>query len=161
MMLVSQGVFDPRGPAATRLANLGGSALVTFSVVALIMFALILWLSVRRRGTLAEHEPADAGGGERWILIGGFAIPTAILAVFFVATLRTMSAFPLRDHTPRPGEIHQPDIIVTAQQWWWNAEYVGEALCRPAGSRDRSPDGAGSRHRAQPRRSGFRSREPR
>lgn len=131
-----QSVLAPRGPAASRLANLGSAVMITFSVVAVIMFALILWAVLRERGTLEEHEPADAGGGVSWILIGGFAIPTVILAVFFIATLQTMAAFPLRDHTPAAGEVHSPDIVVTAHQWWWQAEYVGEALCRPAGSND-------------------------
>lgn len=133
-----QNILAPRGPAASRLANLGGPVLIAFCIVALIMFVLILWVALRRRGTLAEHAPADEGGGERWILIGGFAIPTAILAVIFVATLQTMAAFPLQNHAPTPVETHQPDIIVTAQQWWWHAEYVGEALCRPLGSADPS-----------------------
>lgn len=133
-----QNILAPSGPAANRLANLGGSALITFSVVALIMFSLILWVAIRKRGTLEEHAPADEGGGERWIFIGGFAIPALILAVIFISALRTMAAFPLHDHQPEPGEIHPADIIVTAQQWWWNAEYVGEAICRPIGEKDPS-----------------------
>jgi len=117
-----QSVFAPRGPAAERIAHLGGAILITFGVVTVVMYAIILWVALRRRGTLAEHEPADAGG-ESWILIGGFAVPAVILAVFFVSALSTMSAFPLSDGDQRP-----PDIVVTAQQWWWQAEYMGDSL---------------------------------
>lgn len=138
-----QSIFAPEGPAASRLAELGGTVIGTFGVISLVMFALIFWVALRRKGTLAEHAPADEGGGIRWILIGGFALPALVFAVFFVWALGSMAAFPLRNGNHEHGEAgygfdHPADIIVTAQQWWWSAEYVSEALCRPAGSKDPS-----------------------
>ena len=48
--------------------------LITFLLTTAVMWVLIGYVGMRRRGTLAEHEPPDAEGGIRWILIGGFAI---------------------------------------------------------------------------------------
>jgi len=132
MILVIQSVFEPRGPAAKILADLGAPVIIALCIVTLIMLALIVWVALRHRGTLDEHAPADAAGGQSWILIGGFAIPAVILATIFIATLSTMNAFPVHDGK----HPHPPDIIVTGHQWWWEVEYVGEAVCGPG-----SPDG--------------------
>lgn len=111
------------GPAAERIATLSWWVIGTFVVVSVVMWLLIFWVAVRRRGTLLTHMPVDAPEDTRWILIGGFAIPTVILAVMFIATLRTMAAFPMGD-----GEMdrHPPDIRVSGRQWWWEVEYLGE-----------------------------------
>lgn len=117
----SQNMLAPGGPAARRLADVGWLVLITFSAISVVMWLLILWLAVRRRGTLLEHAPWDAGGGMRWVTIGGFTIPTLILAVFFVVTLQTMSAFPMGDN-----ELHAPPpmLRVIGHQWWWELQYV-------------------------------------
>src|SRR6185437_10868476 len=82
-------MMAPEGPAASNLANVGWWIFIPFTVIAVIMWALILWVSMRRRGTLEEHAPVDAGGGQRWIWIGGFAIPFVILAATFVIGLES------------------------------------------------------------------------
>jgi heme/copper-type cytochrome/quinol oxidase subunit 2 len=97
-------MMAPEGPAASNLANVGWWIFISFTAIAVIMWALILWVAVRRRGTLAEHAPVDAGGGESWIWIGGFAIPFVVLAATFVIGLESMSAFPLGG--PHQGKAH-------------------------------------------------------
>lgn len=114
-------VFAPAGPASRSIAVLGEWVVAVFCVVAAVVLALITVAAVRRRGTLDTHEPYDAGGGHKWILVGGFAIPTVILAVIFVATLSTSNRFPLHD-----GEHYRPDIRVVGRQWWWEVQYVGD-----------------------------------
>ncbi|HEY7496340.1 MAG TPA: cytochrome c oxidase subunit II [Candidatus Tectomicrobia bacterium] len=117
-----QSIFDPAGPAAGTLAGLSWFVLLLFVGVTLVMWLLILWVALRRRGTFAEHAPYDAGGGQPWILIGGFLIPTFILAVVFVHGLRVMEAFPLHDGTP-----YKPEIRIIGRQWWWEIHYLGDA----------------------------------
>ena len=114
-----QSMLAPGGPAADNLAHLGWFVFVLFLVIAVIMWGLIAWVSLRRRGSFQHHQPVDAGGGQNWILIGGFAIPFVILAVVFVSGLKGMSVFPLHGHAGTP-----PDIRVTGHQWWWQIEYV-------------------------------------
>ena len=122
----SQNMLAPGGPAARRLADVGWFVLIVFSVVSVVMWLLILWLALRRRGTLAEHAAWDASGDTRWITIGGFTIPVIILAVTFVLTLQTMAAFPMGDNEMRAPP---PMLRVIGHQWWWELQYVigGEA----------------------------------
>lgn len=114
----AQSTFRPAGPAARSLSHLGWFVLITFLVTTAVMWVLIGWVGYRRRGSLAEHEPVDADGGFGWILIGGFAIPAAVLATIFVVTLQSMSAFPM-EHGH--GD---PQIKVIGHQWWFEVEYL-------------------------------------
>jgi cytochrome c oxidase subunit 2 len=115
----------PGGPAAHKLANLGWFVYMLFVAVAIIMWALILWVSARRRGTLQEHAPIDIGGGQNWILVGGFIIPFCILATVFILGLDTMTAFPLEGgHSHN----HPADIRVVGHRWWWEIHYVKAPL---------------------------------
>jgi len=115
-----QNTLEPVGPAARHIASLSWFVYITFGVVAIIMWALILWVAIRRRGTLAEHEPIDAGGGQEWILTGGFLIPFVILAVIFILGLNTLAAFPVHDNISHA----MPQVRVTGHQWWWEVDYL-------------------------------------
>ena len=115
-----QPVMAPGGPQARSIAHLGWFILITFCAVTAIMWVLIFWVAARRQGTLAEHAPYDAASDKRWVVIGGFLIPTLILGTIFVLTLNTMKAFPMGDHEMHAGP---PMITVTGHQWWWEIEY--------------------------------------
>jgi cytochrome c oxidase subunit 2 len=121
-------MMAPEGPAASNLANVGWWIFISFTVIAAIMWALILWISVRRRGKLEEHAPVDVGGGQGWIWIGGFAIPFVILAATFVIGLESMAAFPLGGRHQGPDHEMPPAAIrITGHQWWWQIDYVGSS----------------------------------
>lgn len=113
-------MLAPAGPEARGLAHLGLFVLIIFSAVTVIMCVLIFWVATRNRGTLDEHAPWNAPNDKRWILVGGFAIPAAILAIIFVMTLKTMAAYPMGDNEMR---MPHADISVTGHQWWWEIEY--------------------------------------
>ncbi len=115
----AQSTLDPAGPAAKSISDLSWFVFILFTAVAVVMCSLIAWVATRRRGTFDEHEPVDAGGGQFWILIGGFAIPFVILAVVFILGLRAVTRFPLHD-----GHIMDPEIRLIGHQWWWEARYV-------------------------------------
>jgi cytochrome c oxidase subunit 2 len=115
-----QSTFAPGGPSARALSHLGWFVVLLFLAVAAVMMLLFMWVALRRRGTFEEHAPYNIGGGQSWILIGGFLIPAVILAAVFVLTLRTMEAFPLHD-----GGQREPEIRVIGHQWWWEVHYPG------------------------------------
>lgn len=111
----------PAGPAADRLAGLGIPILLLFLAIVIVVWALLAALVFRRHGTLEEHAPIDAQGGMGWVLIGGFLLPVLAFAGVFLATLRTMSAFPMEaHHGGRPAEIR-----ILGRQWWWEVQYLG------------------------------------
>jgi cytochrome c oxidase subunit II len=113
-----QNFMSPEGPAAAALARLGWFAMVIFMAAIAATLVILVWATYRRTGTLEEHAPADAGGGQGWILLGGLLIPGVVFVAIFVATLQTMSAFPMGHE-----EHDSPDIRVVGRQWWWDAEY--------------------------------------
>lgn len=112
-------VLSPGGPAAHKLSSLGWPILLVFLFIVAVVWVLLLLVVLRRRGSLDEHAPVDAGGGERWVWIGGFLLPVLVFAAVFVATLTTLGQFPMAHH---PG---QPEIEVVGHQWWWEVHYTG------------------------------------
>src|SRR5689334_24948124 len=94
--------MQPAGPAAREISSLSWFVYITFCVVAVIMWILIAWAALRKRGTLTQHAPIDSGGGQGWIVTGGFLIPFVILATIFVLGLKTMAGFPVHDG----GHVH-------------------------------------------------------
>jgi cytochrome c oxidase subunit II len=114
-----QSTLRPVGPAAHSLAQIGWSVYILFGAVSLIMWGLLLWAAVRKRGSLDRHEPWNIGGGQNWVLIGGFAIPFVVLCGVFVMAMEKMTGFPVHD-----GRIN-PQIMVAGHQWWWEVQYIG------------------------------------
>ncbi len=115
----AQSTLEPAGPAAESISNLSWFVYAVFSAVALVMWVLLWWVAVRRRGTFDEHEPVDAGGGRPWILIGGLGIPLVVLATIFFMGQRAMKESPLHH-----AENSAPDIRLIGHQWWWEVKYV-------------------------------------
>jgi cytochrome c oxidase subunit 2 len=111
-------VLDPQGPAAEALARFGWPVLVFFTLTTIVMWALLLWVAFRRRGSFARHASVSTGGGISWILVGGIGIPAAVFFGFFIGMLGELNAFPIDDHN-HGG----PDIRVTGHRWWWEIEY--------------------------------------
>jgi cytochrome c oxidase subunit 2 len=115
-----QSTLNPGGPAARNLSQIGWVTYLVFGITAFIMWVLLAWAVMRKRGTLAEHEPWHEGGGQKWVLIGGFAIPFVVLSGMFVFMLDRMSQFPVQDQ-----QQINPEIVIIGHQWWWEVRYVG------------------------------------
>jgi len=113
-------ILEPQGPAARALAEIGWPVLIGVLLVTAIMWGLLLWVVLRRRGSFEDRAAASADGtGTPWILVGGFAVPVAVLAVVFVATLGSLKAFPVHE----PDHV-APHIRIVGRQWWWEIEYL-------------------------------------
>jgi len=115
-----QSTLGPAGPAAGSLSQIGWVVYILFGFIAIVMWILLAWAVLRRRGSLATHEPWSEGGGQRWVLIGGFAIPFVVLSGIFVFAMERMGQFPVHD-----GAHITPQIEVIGHQWWWEVRYVG------------------------------------
>lgn len=118
--------LNPHGTAARAIGNLQWFILILFCLVTVIMLVLIALVVSRPRGSLAEHAPVDIGGGQRWIIVGGFTIPVIILAVVFISGLKVLADFPMHD-----GRMLMPaQIRLIGHQWWWEIQYVEGPLQR-------------------------------
>ncbi len=115
----SESMLNPAGTAAHRISTLGWIVFITFMAVSLIMWILTAWVAVRRKGSLKEHAPYNATGGEQWILAGGIIVPLVVLTCMFVLSETTMAHFPMKQKTDPP-----PEIVLTGHQWWWQIQYV-------------------------------------
>jgi cytochrome c oxidase subunit 2 len=106
------------GVGARSAAWLGWQAIIAFCAATLVTWAFLLWFALRRRGTLAEHEPIDINQGQAWILIGGFLVPIGVLIFLFAEMMVVLASEPVaKPVSPAP------DIVVSGHQWWWNASY--------------------------------------
>jgi cytochrome c oxidase subunit 2 len=112
-------VLSPAGPPAQILAKLGWPILLGCLVVSAIMTALIVWLAARRTGSFAAHAPLQAGGGMRWVIVGGFVIPGVAFTAVYVATVGTLAAFPMNHEDHPPAQVR-----LVGHQWWWEVEYL-------------------------------------
>jgi cytochrome c oxidase subunit II len=112
---VTPDVLAPAGEAARRIADLAWFLFVAGAIVfvaVMVTFALAI-----RAGRHAPEGAADDPGGRRLQLIAGGVVPTFIVAVLFVATLRAMGV-----HEP-VGSVTEFDVEVTGRQWWWEVRY--------------------------------------
>lgn len=118
-----QRILAPAGPAGQSLTNLGWFVLLLSLAVAIIMWGVVILLLTRPRGSFDEHAPADEGGGQGWILYGGFLFPVFILAAMYAANVDTMRQFPLNKGMNTPAQIR-----VIGHQWWWEVHYLYGSL---------------------------------
>ena len=109
----------PASQPAAQLASLGWLLTIVGSIVIVIIAVLLTIPALRgwRAGHAGAIPPVHSGDGERWIVIGGIAIPLAILIGVFAVTAATLSR---TSHAPtRPRFM----IEVTGRQWWWQVRY--------------------------------------
>lgn len=115
-------VLDPRGPAAREVTGLWWPMLWVATAVFLFVIAMGAWGVVRGRHRGEERIERDVAWGDRFILIAGLGVTSAILVGFFLVSLRSMAALARGD---RPGALR---ITVTAHDWWWEARYPNGAI---------------------------------
>jgi cytochrome c oxidase subunit II len=130
---VAQSTLQGSGPASARISHLSWFMTILFLIITLIMWALIGWGFYRRRGTLAEHEPVTAGGGQMWIAIGGVAVPLLVLSVLFVLGLNLLTDFPIHGMHGGMGNAQmtmKPEIRIIGHQWWWEVQYLNDDVSK-------------------------------
>lgn len=130
---VAQSTLQGSGPASARISHLSWFMTILFLIITMIMWALIGWGFYRRRGTLTEHEPVTAGGGQMWIAIGGVAVPLLVLSVLFVLGLNLLTDFPIHGmHGGMAGAqmTMKPEIRIIGHQWWWEVQYLNDDVSK-------------------------------
>lgn len=114
---ISPSTLAPAGRNADRIEGLWWFlfwiALVVFSVViGMLLFGLF-------RRNRAEQS---RGGGEKVVVILGIIIPTIILAVVFVVSLRDLNAI------SAPAKTNGLLVDVTGHDWWWEVRYPAQRV---------------------------------
>ena len=106
-----QSALDPApGSAAWTIDELGFVLYVGAAVILAIVSLLALF------GVLAGPRSINA---RRWLIVGGLAVPGAVLIALFVHALVVGEALVSAIH----GDLLR--IHVTGKQWWWEVRYQG------------------------------------
>jgi cytochrome c oxidase subunit 2 len=113
-----QSMFDPQGPAASRIALLGW-ALMAMSLVIYAAVMAALALAVRRRRTGDETPIPDA---RLTRAVGAASAATAIVLVA-LAVMTYVAARGLGSPLTQGAVI----VDVIGHQWWWEFRYPGNA----------------------------------
>jgi cytochrome c oxidase subunit 2 len=110
--------------AATRhIASFGWWVLLVFCAAALIVWLALAYIGLRNRdGSFAQHADVGTDEGKGWIALAGLVVPGVVFFAFFFLMFAPMDAMPMHQQMD-----HAPDIRVTGQQWWFEAEYLGDA----------------------------------
>jgi cytochrome c oxidase subunit II len=103
--------LQPEGPAAEAIAWLWWLMFYTFAAVFLITMVLLVIGLLRRR--LAER--AGPPLGTKFVVTSGIILPSLILVVLLILSLRTTVAL----SAPTPAFT----IRVIGHQWWWEVQY--------------------------------------
>lgn len=130
-----ESTFNAHGPAAHHIAGLSESMTILFLVTIVIMWLLFGIAFYRHRGSLAEHQPIAAGGGEMWIVVGGLAIPLIVLCVLFVLGLGLLRDFPIHGMHGMAMNVDmarsmKPEIRIVGHQWWWEIQYLNDDVSK-------------------------------
>lgn len=108
-------MLEPAGPSAGVVADLWWLMVALGSAVFLLVVVL-LGVGLVRAGDGTRH---DRHAPSRWWLLGGgVALPSIVIAVVLVATVVTMRALP-----DQSGAAPDLTIEVTGRQWQWDVVY--------------------------------------
>ena len=110
----SDAVFQPAGPVAATIAEVGWVLIVGATLVFCLVMLALVW-ALMARGKARETD--DGTALRRWVLGAGLVFPTVVLSALLVyAGWRTDALSP-------PREAEEPVVTVIAHLWWWEVRY--------------------------------------
>lgn len=127
--------FDAHSTLAQPIVHLFLIVGIVMAAILFLVTGLVLYVSIRYKGQKGQDEPAQQFGREK-LEIAWTVGPILVLVFVFIATIHAMNQ---SDPTPSPDQ--QPDLVITAHQWWWEARYTDSGVVTaneihiPAGKR--------------------------
>ena len=119
--LLPSSIFDASSPQAKKIAELDYGFIIAASGILLLVVGLTVFITIKYRFKKDNAEPKQTAGNRK-LEVFMVGIPLLLVIGFFFWSLNTMSAI-----LPDRGN-HQPDVIITGHQWWWQATYPGTAV---------------------------------
>ncbi|HET9237578.1 MAG TPA: cytochrome c oxidase subunit II [Oligoflexus sp.] len=104
--------FQPFGPAASMIADLGWIMLLAFGGIFLLVIVLLVLALRRSRRPAAVRPPM---GDTIFIALGGLILPTLILVPLLIHTLLVTKKL----EAPADALV----IRLTGFMWWWDVKY--------------------------------------
>jgi cytochrome c oxidase subunit 2 len=118
--LLAQSVETPASLQAEKINRLFSEFNVAAAGMLLLIIGLVTYICIRFRykpGNLTE--PMQTKGNNK-LEVAMIVFPALLLAYFCYETIITQ-----KEVLPDVVEGRKPDVIITAHQWWWEAEYPG------------------------------------
>lgn len=110
-------LFSPASPQAHSIMHLSVLIGIVMLAILALITGLVLYAVVRFRQRAGQPEPRQVFGNSR--VETAWTIGAVLVVTFlFVASIETMHR---ADPAPRPDE--QPNLLIVAHQWWWEARY--------------------------------------
>lgn len=114
----SGSVFNPSSSLAHPIAHLFLVVGIIMAVILMLVTILVLYACIRYRSKKNQPEPPQ-NYGQRKLEIAWTIAPLLVLIFIFVVTMHAME-----QSDPISGTDQQPDLVITAHQWWWEARYT-------------------------------------
>lgn len=108
-----QSIFEPRGPQAERITELGWVLFVGGGAIFVVVVALTVY------AILARAERKQWLTGSSFVIGAGVVFPTIVLFALLVYTLIATSTLIRAD----PPAVR---IEVIGEQWWWRVHYLDD-----------------------------------
>jgi cytochrome c oxidase subunit 2 len=131
----ARSMFATANDRADQIAGIGWVAMIGFSAAAVVMWILLGWAALRRRGSFESHRAVALDDGKGWLVIGGLVVPIIGFGGILAMSLARMhSAAPEPGHHESmehmPGMAMAPshegaDLRITGHRWWWEVQYFG------------------------------------
>ena len=112
-----QSIFEPRGPQAEQITELGWVLIVGGAVIFVVVVALTGYAILAR----AQRKQWLTGSG--FVIGAGVVFPTIVLFALLVYTLIATSKL-IRADAPAVR------IEVIGEQWWWRVHYLDDGRAR-------------------------------
>ncbi len=91
---------------------------IVMAAILLLVTVLVLYVSFRYRAGAAKVVPRQEFGRSSLEILWTVG-PILILVFIFAATIHAM-----RESDPGFAANQQPDLVIVAHQWWWEARYM-------------------------------------
>ena len=111
-------MFQPAGPAARAISQLGWLFIILGSLVFLATMGYLLYGLIRRR-----PEAEDRQGGTVIVIVAGMVLPALVLLILFVLNTNALGQV----SAPPEGDASLV-IEVSGRQWWWEVRYPDQQV---------------------------------
>ncbi len=123
----SPSMLDGHSPESRRISGLWWLMFGLAVVVEVLVVALVVVAMLRRRVRAVDDtvpieriDPAGQRRDHRFLLIGGLVLPTLVLGVVAVQTVRVSNAL-----APQEATVH---VTVDGELWWWRVAYPDDGV---------------------------------
>ena len=118
LFILLQSILNPASPQAEKIHRLFNYFNLAAAGMLLLVCFLVTFICIKyrqKKGDITEPKQVKGSNKLEGLMIAG---PALLLIWFFCETVSTMKFV-----APSLPVNRQPDVIITAHQWWWEVRY--------------------------------------